>query len=125
MGELEEVSLFLVVLRVIGFVLLYYVGTRGVILLTRRYAGRWYRRALVSLSFAVLFAPSVIGVGAHGGIMPVPAWMAAAESARHGWWSVFFVALGAIVATAILLFLVASLMSKNNNNKADTHGKER
>src|SRR5688572_2115338 len=112
MEDLEGTALWKPMLVVVSHVLLYYAGTRGVLLLTRRHAGRWYRRALVSFSFAALFAPSVIGVGAHGGILPVPAWMAAVESFRHEWWELFWLALGSIGITAIIFFVIASFMSK-------------
>ncbi|MGH8482294.1 MAG: hypothetical protein ACRES8_07530 [Nevskiaceae bacterium] len=123
----EEVSLFEGLLRIVGIVLAYYIGTRGLILLTRRHEGRWYRRALLSLSFALLFAPSVTGVG-HGGVVPAPAWVTALDTATRGRWGDFLTwGLFPVAATWIVFFGLASLMFKSNdnkNNKVDNHGRE-
>jgi hypothetical protein len=125
----EEVSLLEGLLRIVAVVLIYYMGTRGVIVLTRRFAGRTWRRALVSLSLAVLFAPSVVPFGAHGGHLPVPAWVATVvymtENAGVG--VVGYGVVPTLVSWAVF-FAVASvvhLMSNNKkNNKVDAHGKE-
>jgi hypothetical protein len=114
-----------VLLQIVLIVLGYYIGTRGILVATRRYSGQWQRRALVSLSFAVLFAPSVAGVG-HGGLLPMPAWIVAgyyvSEGLREGalWWGVI-----PMLVTWVTFFGVAtiwSFMSKNKNNKVDTNG---
>lgn len=112
MEDLESFRLWHVLLGIVGYVLLYYVGTRGVLLATRRYEGRWYRRAIVSLSFATLFAPSLAGVG-HGGLMPVPAWMVAVQLATENGWVGFWQAgILPIVLTWAAFFVGASLVSK-------------
>jgi len=128
MADLETHSLWATLLGLAGLVVLYYAGTRGILVLTSRAAGRWYRRALVSLSFAGLFAPSLLGVG-HGGILPAPAWIVAIEYAREGIWAgVVRWGLVPILATWLVFFVFSSLSSvlskKNNNKKVDTHGKE-
>lgn len=127
MENAETHSLWTTLLGLAGLVVLYYAGTRGILVVTKRIAGRWYRRALVSLSFAGLFAPSLLGVG-HGGILPGPAWMVAIEYAREGLWAgVVRWGLVPILATWLVFFALASLssvLSKNNNKKVDTHGKE-
>jgi len=124
----EELSLVEGLLRMVGVVLLYYAGTRGVLVLTRKHAGTWLRRALVSLSFAVLFAPSLTGVG-HGGVMLAPAWVVALDTANRGrWddvlvWGLFPITLAWIVFVGMAS--VASLTSNNNKkNKVDNHGRE-
>lgn len=123
----EEVSLIEGLLRTVGVVLLYYMGTRGIVVLTRPYAGRWYRRALVSLSFAVLFAPSLAGVG-HGAVVPVPAWVTALDTASR-WRGGDFLTWGLlpIAVTWVVFFGLASLAHMSNNNKknkVDNHGRE-
>jgi hypothetical protein len=127
MNDLESYTLSKLLLGIAVTVLVYYGGTRGVIVCTQRWAGRWYRRALVSLSFAVLFAPSLTGVG-HGGVLPVPAWTAAGVYAGEGIWKGFVMAgVVPIVITWVFFFVItsfASLMSKNKNNKVDIYGKE-
>jgi hypothetical protein len=127
MAEVETPSMLGVLLGIAGTVLLYYAGTRGILLLTSSLAGRWHRRALVSLSFAALFAPSLMGVG-HGGIFPVPAWVVAIEYASAGMWpGVLRWGLAPILVTWLVFFAlssVSSVLSKNNNKKVDTHGKQ-
>ena len=112
MEDLEGTALWKPMLMVVGYVFLYYVGTRGVLLLTRRHTGRWYRRAIVSMSFAVLFAPSLAGVG-HGGLMPAPAWMVAVQLATENGWVGFWQAgVFPMLVTWAIFFVVASLVSK-------------
>jgi hypothetical protein len=127
MDELREYPLWLVFARLVGLVLLYYTGTRGVLVLTERHAGRRWRRALVTLSFAFLFAPSVTAVG-HGGIFPGPAWMVGMVYIQEdAWRGAVQWGLTPILATWAVFFVLATLgalMSKNKNNKVDTHGKE-
>lgn len=127
MEDLESYKLWKVLLGIVGFVLLYYFGTRGVLLATQRHAGRWYRHAIVSLSFAALLAPSLAGVG-HGGLMPAPAWMVAVQYATEHRWEGFWKAgVLPVLITWAIFFAMASFkshMSKNKNNKVDTHGKE-
>jgi hypothetical protein len=122
-----EATLTDILLRIAGVVILYYAGTRGVIVLTRKCAGRWYRRALVSFSFALLFAPSVIGGGGHGSLFPAPAWMAAVDAIDRGRWSdLANWGLVPIAGTWLLCLVVSSLfvMSQNKKNKVDAHAKE-
>ena len=114
----EEVSLLEGLLRIVWVVLLYYAGTRGILVLTRRHAGRWYRRALVSCSFAALFAPSITGVGAHGGLFPAPAWVTALDTASRGRWADLTVwGLIPIGIAWIVFFGLASLELFMSNNK--------
>lgn len=114
-------------LGIAGLVVMYYLGTRGVLVATSKFSGRWYRRALVSLSFAVLFAPSLAGVG-HGGVFPAPAWIVAFEYAKAGIGAgVLRWGLVPIVVTWIILFSLSSFvsaLSKNNNKKVDAHGED-
>jgi hypothetical protein len=129
MEDLESYKLWKGLLGIAGLVLLYYAGTRGVVVLTRRWAGRWYRRVLVSLSFAALFAPSFIGVGAHGGFFPSPAWVTALDTASRNRWADFFTwGLAPIGIMWVAFFSVSSFMSLMSNNKnykkVDTYGKE-
>jgi hypothetical protein len=128
MGEPETYGLWKILLGIAGVTLLYYGGTRGVLALTRAHAGRWYRRFVVALSFAALFSPSIVGIGAHGGFMPVPAWVTAIETASRGRWVDFITwGLAPIAATWVIFFVAASMMSQKSNNKnkkVDTNGKE-
>ena len=122
----DEITLVEGLVRLALVVVLYYVGTRGVLVLTRRYAGRWFRRLVVTFSFAVLFAPSVAGVG-HGGLIPVPAWATAIDTAYRGRWLDFCTwGLLPIVATWVLLIALVSLVTlilhNKKNNKVDSHG---
>lgn len=127
MEDSEAHSLFTMLLGIAALVVVYYLGTRGVLLVTRKHAGRWHRRALVSLSFAVLFAPSLAGVG-HGGILPAPAWTVAIEYARAGMGAgVLRWGLIPIIVTWFIFFTLSSFssaLSKNNNKKVDTHGED-
>ena len=126
MENLESYKLWHVLVGVAGLVVVYYLGTRGVSLLTQEW-NCWSRRAVVTLSNAVLFAPSVAGAG-HGGIFPMPAWMAAWQYATEGIWKgVAWYGVVPMLVTWAVFFVFASLyplMSKNKNKKVDTHGKE-
>jgi hypothetical protein len=124
----DELTLAEGLLRLALVVMLYYAGTRGVLVLTRKYSGRWTRRVVVAFSFAVLFAPSIAGVG-HGGLIPVPAWATAVDTAVRGRWLDFGTwGLLPILVTWVLFLALAwlgSLMFHNkNNNKVDTHGNQ-
>lgn len=127
MDDLESYKLWHVLAGITGLVLLYYVGIRGVSLLTQHW-GHWQRRAIVALSYGVLFAPSIAGIGSHGGLMPVPAWMTAVDTASRGRWYDFATwGLFPILLTWAVIFVstsVSHLMSNKKNNKADTNGKE-
>lgn len=125
MVDLESYKLWQVVLGVVGLVLLYYAGTRGVIVLTRRWVGLWHRRAVISLSLAVLFAPSLAGVG-HAGVLPAPAWLVATQYANEGIgagvWKWGLLPIIATWGAFFVLATVGAVLSKNNNKKVDTHG---
>jgi hypothetical protein len=127
MQDLEPLSMWGTLLGLIAVVLFYYAGTRGVFALTSGLAGRWHRSLIVSLSFAVLFAPSLLGFG-HAGVVPAPAWFVAIEYAREGIWSgVVRWGLLPVLLTWVVFFAVSSFssaLSKNNNKKVDAHGKE-
>lgn len=127
MTETAEPALWQVVLYLTGIVVVYYAGTRGIVVATRRFQGRWWRRALVSLTLAILFAPSLAVVG-HGGIIPAPAWVVGIEYADAGIWTgVMRWSVAPMLAVWGILFVLSSLgavLSKNKNKKVDTHGKE-
>jgi hypothetical protein len=127
MDDLESYKLWYVLAGITGLVVLYYVGTRGVFLLTQRWSD-WKRRTALTLSFAVLFAPSIAGIGSHGGIMPVPAWVTAIDTANRGRWHDFLTwGLSPIAVTWAVLFLLvclSHLMSNNKNNKVDTNARK-
>jgi hypothetical protein len=81
----------------------------------------------VSLSFAVLFAPSLTGVG-HGTVVPVPAWVTALDTASRGRWEDLLTwGLLPIAVTWVAFFglaLLARMSNNNKNNKVDNHGRE-
>jgi hypothetical protein len=77
--------------------------------LTRRFTSRSVGRLIVAAVVAVFFAPGIVGIG-HGGVILVPAWMSAIESAGRGYWKGFWLYdIGSILLAWIILFIILLL----------------
>ena len=111
MDALSAIFLFVVFLALYVYASIWL--TRAVRFLTKRYEGRWPQSAAVSLTLAVLLAPSAVGFGISTAVIPVPAWVslgnALSEHASRGYvtrWAV------APMVTAFFIFLGIELWRK-------------
>ncbi len=103
---------WLILLILAGYALVGSVAIWGVCVVMKSFAGRWQRRAAVSLVAAVFFTPGVY-VGNNGGLIPVPMWMSIGQMTsdailRPGLWTA---GVAPIVVIFALLFIIGSIVS--------------